>query len=126
MDGGLSWAGLNQGLPALPVRAFLATPNGAAGARIEVEGFGALEWQPGNPAGWMPLDPATLEADMRRARLLRGTGAAEVDFLGARRAIRYTPEQLTAGFLSRSIAGAVSAHESAGGVQRAGGSGFRG
>ena len=63
MDGGLSWTGLNQFLPNLAVRRILATPNGAAGARILVERLGAVEWQPGNPLAWQPLDAAVQQAD---------------------------------------------------------------
>jgi uncharacterized protein (TIGR03437 family) len=82
MDGGLSWTGLNQGLPGMPVRHILATPNGAAGARIDVEGFGPVEWQPGNPAGWIPLDPATAAADLeaKRAYSLAAGGAGVISY----------------------------------------------
>jgi uncharacterized protein (TIGR03437 family) len=81
MDGGLSWSGLNQSLPNLAARRILATPNGAAGARILVEGIGPVEWQPGNTAGWQPLDIATLqaEASARRAYSL-ATGAVVTAF----------------------------------------------
>jgi uncharacterized protein (TIGR03437 family) len=81
MDGGLSWTGLNQGLPSLAVRRILATPNGAAGTRILVDGFGPVEWQPGNPVGWSPLDPATLDADLQTRRAYTAaTGSAVISY----------------------------------------------
>ena len=63
MDGGLSWTGLNQGLPNLAARKILTVPNGATGARIYVQGIGPAEWQPGSPAGWLPLNPITMAQD---------------------------------------------------------------
>ena len=53
-DGGLSWSGLNQSLPNLPVRRILATPQGLAGTRVAVEGVGLLELQPGGDRQWTP------------------------------------------------------------------------
>ena len=82
-DGGLSWSGLNQWLPALRVRRILSTPNGAAGARIVVEGFGLLEWQPGNPGGWLPVDPAILAGDVQTRRALEAVIRSEVVSFGA-------------------------------------------
>jgi uncharacterized protein (TIGR03437 family) len=43
MDGGLSWAGLNNTLPNLPVRHILSTPTGSSGLRVTADGLGALE-----------------------------------------------------------------------------------
>src|SRR5579859_1172192 len=58
-DGGLSWSGLNQSLPNLPVRKILATPSGLAGTRVLVEGAGLLEQQPGSGNEWRPIaDPS--------------------------------------------------------------------
>jgi uncharacterized protein (TIGR03437 family) len=84
MDGGLSWTGLNQGLPGLPVRRILSTPEASAGARIQVDGFGPVEWQPGNPAGWIPLNPTTLAAEERLKRAYSAaSGGATVVSYGA-------------------------------------------
>ncbi|HZT31196.1 MAG TPA: hypothetical protein VFA33_15005 [Bryobacteraceae bacterium] len=64
MDGGLSWAGLNQYLPNLPAQRILAAPNGAHGTRIVVDGLGALELPPGSSAAWQPArGGAGLEAE---------------------------------------------------------------
>lgn len=57
LDGGLSWAGLNQTLPNLPVRRILSTPSGTAGTRIETDGFGVLELPPGGST-WFPATGA--------------------------------------------------------------------
>src|SRR5438045_2794588 len=40
VDGGLSWSGLIQALPNLPVRRILATPVGLAGTRVAADGMG--------------------------------------------------------------------------------------
>ena len=53
MDGGLSWSGLNQTLPNLPVRRILSTPSGTAGARVAVDNFGVLELPHGGTV-WHP------------------------------------------------------------------------
>jgi uncharacterized protein (TIGR03437 family) len=83
MDGGLSWSGLNQWLPAMAVRRILSTPNGAAGTRIVVEGYGPLEWQPGNPSGWLPLGAAAMQAEMQARRAYSELTRAEVVAYGA-------------------------------------------
>jgi uncharacterized protein (TIGR03437 family) len=57
IDGGLSWQGLNDGLPNLPVRRILATPSGSRGTRIMTGGSDqeigeVYEWSPGQKQGW--------------------------------------------------------------------------
>jgi uncharacterized protein (TIGR03437 family) len=47
LDGGMSWTGLNQFLPNLPIRRILCTPSGTAGTRVAVDGVGAIELPPG-------------------------------------------------------------------------------
>jgi uncharacterized protein (TIGR03437 family) len=68
MDGGLSWSGLNQGLPNLPVRRILSAPQGTAGTRIAVEGVGAMELPPGSGV-WIQSQDETLA---REAQLKTG------------------------------------------------------
>src|SRR5712671_1687377 len=72
VDGGLSWSGLNQALPNLPVRRILATPVGFAGTRVAADGVGLLELQPGSGAEWRPIvDPqlsSQLESDAAQRR----------------------------------------------------------
>ncbi|HEY1341323.1 MAG TPA: hypothetical protein VGF59_27625 [Bryobacteraceae bacterium] len=57
VDAGLSWSGLNQGLPNLAVRRILSTPSGAVGTRIQVDGLGVLELPPGGSV-WQPAPAA--------------------------------------------------------------------
>jgi len=55
MDGGLSWSGLNLGLPNLQVRRILAMQGPAGGTRIQ-DGTGTLDLAPG-AAVWQPAQP---------------------------------------------------------------------
>jgi uncharacterized protein (TIGR03437 family) len=67
LDGGMSWAGLNQSLPNLPISRILTTAAGGAGTRVAAAGLGALELPPGASV-WQPVDrvPADPEASLRR------------------------------------------------------------
>jgi uncharacterized protein (TIGR03437 family) len=76
-DGGRSWAGLNDGLPSLPVRRILAAPAGSRGVRIAVERGGGLEefeWYPGQRLGWFPAEDGLLERELA----LRGRWGREL------------------------------------------------
>jgi uncharacterized protein (TIGR03437 family) len=66
-DGGLTWSGLNDTLPNLPVRRFLSPPSGSQGARILLAGGLALEWAPGEKRSWRPVldERASREAAAR-------------------------------------------------------------
>jgi uncharacterized protein (TIGR03437 family) len=77
LDGGLSWIGLNQGLPNLPVRRILALPNGDGGLRIAAGRNDAeLEWSTGKQAGWKPVeDAASLQTIARKAALSNTFGS---------------------------------------------------
>ncbi|MGA3019467.1 MAG: hypothetical protein ABSF62_20260, partial [Bryobacteraceae bacterium] len=61
MDGGLTWAGLNQLLPNLSVERILATPSGAQGVRIQTGNLGVLELPPGASV-WQPAPALTVQA----------------------------------------------------------------
>lgn len=55
LDGGLSWNGVNQSLPNLPVRRVLGFPADTRGVRVAVEAQGSLvpfEWMPGGKQAW--------------------------------------------------------------------------
>jgi uncharacterized protein (TIGR03437 family) len=69
MDGGLTWAGLNQLLPNLAVERILATPSGVRGTRIQTENLGALELPPGGSV-WhafpSPQTPRQAEAETKQ------------------------------------------------------------
>ncbi|MDQ2946153.1 MAG: hypothetical protein M3Y27_09475 [Acidobacteriota bacterium] len=71
VDGGLSWSGLNQSLPNLPVRRLRATPAGTNGLRISLRVFGdaEFEWAPGEKTAWKPSrnNDAEREAALEQA-----------------------------------------------------------
>lgn len=79
LDGGLTWNGLNQGLPALQPRKILALPNGLRPARLLIDsGNGAAEvdWQPGERSVWRPAERETYETQRQwRSQLSRQLGA---------------------------------------------------
>lgn len=92
IDGGLSWTGLNQYLPNLPVKKILAPPAGVSGLRIEVEGIGAAEQQLGAGQEWFPIrdeSPAQLEAEAFRVSTVIGAtvtalaGTGEIRYAGS-------------------------------------------
>jgi uncharacterized protein (TIGR03437 family) len=77
LDGGASWTGLNDALPNLPVRRLLALPEESRGLRVLAEGFGALEWAPGEKHAWRPVpDPASMQEVVLRGALSARLGAA--------------------------------------------------
>jgi uncharacterized protein (TIGR03437 family) len=63
LDGGATWAGINQNLPNLSVEHILSTPSGVAGTRIKAEGLGELELTPGS-AVWQVSTDNSLAADV--------------------------------------------------------------
>ncbi len=92
MDGGLTWAGLNESLPNLPVRRIVATPTGAAGTQIRVDGLPVtLELPPGG-GYWTPVpsagqdDEEALKArysDMLGARIQSVAAAGTTVYAGS-------------------------------------------
>jgi uncharacterized protein (TIGR03437 family) len=86
LDGGLTWSGLNQLLPNLPVRRVLSTPTGAAGTRIQVENLPPLELPPGG-AMWVPAAGVSLAAESaqkERIQAVLGTAISAYAAAGAR------------------------------------------
>ena len=72
LDGGLSWSGLNQGLPNLRVEKLLGLPADTRGVRIAVSESGqqrAYEWMPGEKQAWRPVEDVEFnrDRDLRRA-----------------------------------------------------------
>jgi uncharacterized protein (TIGR03437 family) len=67
LDGGLSWYGLNDTLPNLPVRSILSAPDGSRGTRVILQSGTALEWEPGERQSWRAVNDraAALEAAAR-------------------------------------------------------------
>jgi hypothetical protein len=62
MDGGLTWAGLNQFLPNLPTRHLVGVPSGPRGVRLSLAGGGntEIEWAPGEKTAWRAVESADL------------------------------------------------------------------
>jgi photosystem II stability/assembly factor-like uncharacterized protein len=65
MDGGLSWSGLNELLPNLPVKRILATPHGTSGTRAYIDGIGTMEVPPGGSV-WQAVDDQSAATDAMR------------------------------------------------------------
>lgn len=83
LDGGLSWNGLNQSLPNLPVRRLLRTPQGGDGMRLLLDEIGAVEWAPGEKIGWRPVSDDALDRETALKRALSELLGAEVLSLAA-------------------------------------------
>ena len=65
MDGGLTWAGMNQDLPNFPARRILTVPDGNAGLRLSIDDDGnEVEWRPGEKTGWRPAAPSLSAAEL--------------------------------------------------------------
>lgn len=81
LDGGLTWSGLNEGLPNLPGRRLLALPQGGRGLRVLADGLGALEWAPGEKQSWrLVADPASGQ-ELAARRLLSAVLEAPITAL---------------------------------------------
>lgn len=65
-DGGLSWSGMNESLPNLPVVRFVGLPQTTQGVRIETAGYGVAEWVPGEKRAWRQVGPFSDDAELRR------------------------------------------------------------
>ncbi len=72
VDGGLSWSGLNESLPNLPLRRILDLPADGRGARVAAEGFGVVEWAPGERTAWRPVSDNELAREEAWKSLLAG------------------------------------------------------
>ena len=81
LDGGLSWSGLNQSLPNLPVRRLLGTPTGTSGARVWVQGLGALEL-PHGAVTWVPQPDAGQAAEANAGSQYSAATGAEITSFG--------------------------------------------
>jgi uncharacterized protein (TIGR03437 family) len=73
VDGGMSWTGLNQAMPNLPVKRLLGFPAGTRGLRIAVDENGnlsAFEWMPGEKQAWRASPDADLARDAQMKQQL--------------------------------------------------------
>jgi hypothetical protein len=81
MDGGMTWAGLNQFLPNLAVRRILSTQNGTTGTRSYVEGLGVVELPPGGTV-WQPAYSVAMQAEAVLTRDYSNLVRADVTAFG--------------------------------------------
>ena len=100
LDGGLSWTGLNQLLPNLPVTRILSTPTGTAGTRVEVEGLGAMELPPGASV-WQPVQDPAASSDIVRLRFYSSRIGSEVRSFAQAESVVYIGTADGRVFLSR-------------------------
>jgi len=63
LDGGVTWAGLNDTLPNLPVTKFAGLAQGTRGVRLVTSGAGLIEWAPGEKDAWQPAADAAYSAE---------------------------------------------------------------
>ena len=86
LDGGLTWTGLNDSLPNLPVRKLAALPQGSRGVRLLADGAGAIEWAPGEKQAWRSVSAEPMAAEETSARrALAATLTADPAGLAAER-----------------------------------------
>lgn len=79
LDGGSTWAGLNEGLPGFRVRRITGAAEGATGMRVQAESAGEwkeLEWMPGQRAGWIPVSGGRVDEESGLRRALAASGIA--------------------------------------------------
>ncbi len=82
-DGGLTWSGLNDLLPNLPIRRIVSTPVGTQGTRILTSNGTLLEWSPGERQTWQPVaDQLALQESSarRKAGIQLGTSITAIAF----------------------------------------------
>ncbi|MCC7499698.1 MAG: hypothetical protein IT160_19105 [Bryobacterales bacterium] len=63
VDGGISWSSLNDNLPNLGIRRFLALPAGSNGLRVLADAVGEIEWAPGEKRAWRQQHSGAASAD---------------------------------------------------------------
>jgi uncharacterized protein (TIGR03437 family) len=83
LDGGLTWAGLNDALPNLPARKLTALPQGSRGLRLLADGLGLIEWAPGEKQAWRTVSDQAGPADQDAQRALLQTLGVQVTALTA-------------------------------------------
>jgi uncharacterized protein (TIGR03437 family) len=88
LDGGSTWAGINQNLPNLSVTHIISTPTGVAGTRIQAGGLGELELPPG-AAVWQVSTAHSLAADAAAKKRFSDMLQAEILSVAASRSMVY-------------------------------------
>ncbi|MGO9097087.1 MAG: hypothetical protein ACLQGV_17925 [Bryobacteraceae bacterium] len=89
LDGGLTWAGLNDALPNLPARKLTALPQGSRGLRLLADGLGLIEWAPGEKQAWRTVSDQAGSADSDAQRAVSETLGVEVTALVAAGDLEY-------------------------------------
>ncbi len=76
LDGGLSWTGLNDTLPNLPVTRILGVPQSVRGVRLATSSAsGAIEWAPGEKQAWRPVaDAGAVQEAVARSEYSQALG----------------------------------------------------
>jgi uncharacterized protein (TIGR03437 family) len=82
MDGGLSWTGLNQSLPNLPIRRIMTPPVGGLPALVEADGLGILALPPGGTV-WMRVSGTLLDAETALKRRYSAMLGEEISAVGS-------------------------------------------
>jgi len=96
VDAGVSWTGLNEGLPNLPARRILALPDGPEGVKVELE-TGIAEWAPGERGAWRRVNASDgLWAGLQREALRRSALRATIAVDAGRFVYASSPGRLTA------------------------------
>jgi uncharacterized protein (TIGR03437 family) len=72
LDGGVTWTGLNDKLPNLPVKRLIPPLDSDAAVHIAIDSGNEASWHPGQKTGWIPI-PST---DLTREAELRNAAAA--------------------------------------------------
>jgi uncharacterized protein (TIGR03437 family) len=83
LDGGVTWAGLNDSLPNLPARRLVSLPQGSRGLRLLADGLGFIEWAPGEKRAWRTAADGSVANDLSARRALSGTLNAQISALTA-------------------------------------------
>jgi uncharacterized protein (TIGR03437 family) len=83
LDGGASWAGLNETLPNLPARRIAALPQGTSGLRVAAGALGVLEWAPGEKQAWRIVQDSAAAQDDAGRKALSQTLGSEITALAA-------------------------------------------
>ncbi|HUS06448.1 MAG TPA: hypothetical protein VMZ52_09140 [Bryobacteraceae bacterium] len=80
MDAGLSWTGLNQLLPNLPIHSIVRVGDSSGALQIATgDGEDVVEWRAGENSGWRPAEhPSTDLQQRREASRLLGIGITAI------------------------------------------------
>lgn len=81
LDGGITWAGLNDTLPNLPARRLAGLPQGSRGVRLLADGIGFIEWAPGERQAWRAVADLPGFEELAARRAVSGALGADITAL---------------------------------------------